>query len=146
MENCTVYQGHARFESAHEVSVGRERLQADKIFINVGGRALVPDMPGLREIDWLTNSSMMSVDLLPRHLIVVGGSYIGLEFGQMFPRFGAEVTVIEMGPRLVGREDEDVSAAIREIVEHEGVTVRANAKCIGFAKRGEEIVRQRRLW
>jgi pyruvate/2-oxoglutarate dehydrogenase complex dihydrolipoamide dehydrogenase (E3) component len=140
MENCTVYQGHARFESAHEVSVGRERLHADKIFINVGGRALVPDMPGLREIDWLTNSSMMSVDLLPRHLIVVGGSYIGLEFGQMFRRFGAEVTVIEMGPRLVGREDEDVSAAIREIVEHEGVTVRVNAKCIGFAKRGEEIV------
>ena len=103
MENCTVYQGHARFESAHEVSVGGERLHADKIFINVGGRALVPDMPGLREIDWFTNSSMMSVDFLPRHLIVVGGSYIGLEFGQMFRRFGAEVTVIEMGPRLVGR-------------------------------------------
>ena len=129
MENCTVYQGHARFESAHEVNVGGERLHADKIFINVGGRALVPDMPGLREIDYLTNSSMMSVDLLPRHLIVVGGSYIGLEFGQMFRRFGAEVTVIEMGPRLVGREDEDVSTAIREIVEHEGVEVRANAKC-----------------
>jgi pyruvate/2-oxoglutarate dehydrogenase complex dihydrolipoamide dehydrogenase (E3) component len=140
MENCTVYQGHARFESAHEVSVGRERLHADKIFINVGGRALVPDMPGLREIDWLTNSSMMSVDFLPRHLIVVGGSYIGLEFGQMFRRFGAEVTVIEMGERLVGREDEDVSTAIREIVEHEGVTVRANAKCIGFAKDGDEVV------
>jgi pyruvate/2-oxoglutarate dehydrogenase complex dihydrolipoamide dehydrogenase (E3) component len=140
MENCTVYQGHARFESAHEVSVGGERLHADKIFINVGGRALVPDMPGLREIDWLTNSSMMSVDFLPRHLIVVGGSYIGLEFGQMFRRFGAEVTVIEMGERLVGREDEDVSTAIREIVEHEGVTVRANAKCIGFAKDGDEVV------
>jgi pyruvate/2-oxoglutarate dehydrogenase complex dihydrolipoamide dehydrogenase (E3) component len=140
MENCTVYQGHARFESAHEVSVGEERLHADKIFINVGGRALVPDIPGLREIDYLTNSSMMSVDFLPRHLIVVGGSYIGLEFGQMFRRFGAEVTVIEMGQRLVGREDEDVSAAIREIVEHEGVEVRASAKCISFAKRGEEIV------
>ena len=140
MENCTVYQGHARFESAHEVSVGGERLHADKIFINVGGRALVPDMPGLGEIDYLTNSSMMSVDFLPRHLIVVGGSYIGLEFGQMFRRFGAEVTVIEMGQRLVGREDEDVSTAIREIVEHEGVEVRANAKCISFAKRGEEIV------
>ena len=140
MENCTVYQGHARFESAHEVSVGGERLRADKIFINVGGRALVPDMPGLREIDFLTNSSMMSVDFLPKHLIVVGGSYIGLEFGQMFRRFGAEVTVIEMGPRLIGREDEDVSTAIREIVEHEGVEVRVNAKCISFAKRGEEIV------
>ena len=99
MENCTVYQGHARFESAHEVTVGGERLRADKIFINVGGRALVPDMPGLRDIDYLTNSSMMSVDVLPKHLIVVGGSYIGLEFGQMFRRFGAEVTIIEMGPR-----------------------------------------------
>ena len=97
-------------------------------------------MPGLHEIDYFTNSSMMSVDFLPRHLIVVGGSYIGLEFGQMFRRFGAEVTVIEMGPRLVSREDEDVSAAIREIVEHEGVEVRANAKCISFAKRGEEII------
>ena len=140
MEHCTVYRGHARFESAHEVSVGGERLRADKIFINVGGRALVPDMPGLREIDVLTNSSMMSLDVLPGHLIVVGGSYIGLEFGQMFRRFGAEVTVIERGPRLVGREDEDVSTAIREIVEQEGVEVRTNATCIGFAKRGDEIV------
>jgi pyruvate/2-oxoglutarate dehydrogenase complex dihydrolipoamide dehydrogenase (E3) component len=140
MENCTVYQGHARFESAREVTVGGERLHADKIFINVGGRAFVPDMPGLREIDCFTNSSMMSMNFLPRHLIVVGGSYIGLEFGQMFRRFGAEVTVIEMGERLVGREDEDVSTAIREIVEHEGVTVRANAKCIGFAKDGDEVV------
>ena len=140
MENCTVYQGHARFESAREVNVGGERLHADKIFINVGGRAFVPDMPGLREIDCFTNSSMMSMNFLPRHLIVVGGSYIGLEFGQMFRRFGAEVTVIEMGERLVGREDEDVSAAIREIVEHEGVTVRVNAKCIGFAKDGDEVV------
>ncbi len=140
MKNCTVYDGHARFESAHEVSVGAERLRAEKIFINVGGRAAVPDMPGLREIDFLTNSSMMSVDYLPKHLIVVGGSYIGLEFAQMFRRFGSEVTVIEMGSRLIGREDEDVSTAVREIVENEGVAVRLNAKCIGFARRGDEIV------
>jgi len=139
MKHCTVYDGHARFESAREVSVGAERLRADKIFLNVGGRALVPDMPGVHDIDFLTNSSMMSVDFLPKHLIVVGGSYIGLEFGQMFRRFGAEVTIIEMGPRLVGREDEDVSTAIREIVENEGVEVRVNAKCISFARRGEEI-------
>lgn len=139
MENCTVYRGHARFESTHEVSVGAERLRAEKIFINVGGRALVPDMPGIGEIDFLTNSSMMSVDFLPKHLIVVGGSYIGLEFGQMFRRFGSEVTVIEMGPRLISREDEDVSTAVREIVEHEGVQVRLNAKCISFAQRGDEI-------
>ena len=140
MENCTVYRGHARFESAHDLRVGDERLHADKIFLNVGGRALVPDMPGIREIDVLTNSSMMSVDFLPKRLIVVGGSYIGLEFAQMFRRFGAEVTILEMGPRLIAREDEDVSAAIREIVESEGVEVRLNATCIGFAKRGDEII------
>ena len=140
MENCTVYRGHARFESAHDLRVGEERLHADKIFLNVGGRAVVPDMPGIREIDVLTNSSMMSVDFLPRRLIVVGGSYIGLEFAQMFRRFGAEVTIIEMGPRLIAREDEDVSNAIREIVESEGVEVRLNAKCIGFARQGDEIM------
>jgi pyruvate/2-oxoglutarate dehydrogenase complex dihydrolipoamide dehydrogenase (E3) component len=139
MENCTLYRGHARFESTHELSVGAERLRAEKIFINVGGRAFVPDMPGIGEIDFLTNSSMMSVDFLPKHLVVVGGSYIGLEFGQMFRRFGSEVTVVEMGPRLIGREDEDVSTAVREILEHEGVQVRLNAKCIGFAKRGDGI-------
>jgi len=140
MENCTVHRGHARFESAHEVSVGAERLRAEKIFINVGGRALVPDMPGIGEIELLTNSSMMSVDFLPKHLIVIGGSYVGLEFGEMFRRFASEVPVVEMGPRLIGREDEDVSTAVREIVEHEGVQVRLNAKCISFARRGDEIV------
>jgi pyruvate/2-oxoglutarate dehydrogenase complex dihydrolipoamide dehydrogenase (E3) component len=140
MENCTVYRGHARFESAHEVRVGEERLRADRIFLNVGGRASVPDMPGIGEIEFLTNSSMMAVDFLPKHLIVVGGSYIGLEFAQMFRRFGSEVTILEMGPRLIAREDEDVSAAIREIVENEGVEVRLDAKCIGFAKQGDEIV------
>jgi len=139
MENCTVYRGQARFESAQEVSVGGERLQAGKIFINVGGRAFVPEMPGIGETPFLTNSSMMSVDFLPKHLIVVGGSYIGLEFGQMFRRFGSEVTIIEMGPRLIGREDEDVSTAVREILEQEGVQVRLNAKCISFARRGGEI-------
>jgi len=100
----------------------------------------VPDMPGIGEIEFLTNSSMMAVDFLPKHLIVVGGSYIGLEFAQMFRRFGSEVTILEMGPRLIAREDEDVSAAIREIVENEGVEVRLDAKCIGFAKQGDEIV------
>jgi pyruvate/2-oxoglutarate dehydrogenase complex dihydrolipoamide dehydrogenase (E3) component len=139
MENCTVYGGHARFESAHEIRVGAERLSAEKIFLNVGGRAFVPEMPGVGEIDFLTNSSMMSVDFLPEHLIVVGGSYIGLEFAQMFRRFGSRVTIVEMGPRLIGREDEDVSAAIREIVENEGIELRLDAKCIAFAKRGERV-------
>ena len=107
-----------------------------QIFINVGGRAVVPQMPGLDQVPYLTNSSMMEVDFLPRHLIVVGGSYIGLEFGQMFRRFGSEVTIIEMGPRLMQREDEDVSAAIAEILEREGIDVRLNAKCIAFSRRG----------
>jgi pyruvate/2-oxoglutarate dehydrogenase complex dihydrolipoamide dehydrogenase (E3) component len=141
MANCTVLEGHARFESAHVVRVGAQQLTADRIFINVGGRAYVPPtMPGLDQIEFLTNSSMMNVDFVPPRLIVVGGSYIGLEFGQMFRRFGSEVSVVEMGPRLVRREDEDVSAAVREIMEAEGVYVRVNAKCIGFSKRGEEIV------
>ena len=140
LENATVYRGHARFESPAEISVGDERLSSPQIFINVGGRAVVPDMPGVHEIPYLTNSSMMQVDFLPRHLIVVGGSYVGLEFGQMFRRFGSEVTVLEMGPRLVRREDEDISASIREILEGEGVQVRVNAKCIAFSRQGDEIV------
>jgi len=139
LENCTVYEGHARFESPREVSVGAERLTADRIFINVGARAIVPDMSGMEQIDYLTNSSMMDVDFLPKHLIVVGGSYIGLEFGQMFRRFGSEVTIIEMAPRLVQHEDEDVSAAVLEIVKNEGIQVRLNAKCISFRKQAEEI-------
>jgi pyruvate/2-oxoglutarate dehydrogenase complex dihydrolipoamide dehydrogenase (E3) component len=120
--------------------VGAERLSAPQIFINAGGRAVVPDMPGVHEIPYLTNSSMMQVDFLPRHLIVVGGSYVGLEFGQMFRRFGSEVTVLEMGPRLVRREDEDISASIREILEGEGVHVRVNSECIAFSRTGDEIV------
>jgi pyruvate/2-oxoglutarate dehydrogenase complex dihydrolipoamide dehydrogenase (E3) component len=142
LENCTVYEGHARFESPREISVGAARLTADRIFINVGARAIVPQMPGVEQIDYLTNSSMMGVDFLPKHLMIVGGSYVGLEFGQMFRRFGSKVTIIEMGPRLVQREDEDVSAAIQEIVEREGIHVRLNSKCIRFTKQAEEIVAQ----
>lgn len=138
--NITVYQGTARFEGPHEISIGDERLTAEKIFVNVGGRAVIPAMPGLDQVPYLTNSSMMEVDFLPRHLIIVGGSYVGLEFAQMFRRFGSEVTVIEMGPRLVGREDEDISAAIREILECEGIAVRLNAKCIALANEGGEVV------
>jgi len=139
MENCTVYQGHARFESAQEVSVGEERLRAEKIYINAGGRATVPPLPGLDQIEYLTNSSMMAVDFLPEHLIILGGSYIGLEFGQMFRRFGSQVTILEMGDRLIAREDEDVSTAIHEILENEGVQIRLNAKCIGFSKTSSGI-------
>ena len=142
MDNCTVYEGHARFQSPENVSVGPHRLTAKRIFINVGGRAIVPQMPGLDQVEYLTNSSMMGVDFLPRHLIVVGGSYIGLEFGQMFRRYGSRVTILEMGPRLVQREDEDVSAAIQEILAREEIEVRLNAKCIGLSRRDESIVVQ----
>jgi len=140
LENCTVYEGHARFESPNVVSVGDIKLTAPRIFINVGGRARIPEMPGLDQVPYLTNSSMMQVDFLPRHLVIVGGSYIGLEFAQMFRRFGSEVTVIEMSPRLVAHEDEDISARIKEILEAEGIQIRLNAECIAVSRRGDEIV------
>ena len=140
MKDCTVYEGHARFESPHEVSVGEARLTADRIFINVGGRAIVPDIPGLETVPYLTNSSMMETDFLPRHLLIIGGSYIGLEFGQMFRRFGSEVTILERGPRLIQREDQDVSDAIREILEREGIGLHMNVKLGSVAKDGDDIV------
>jgi pyruvate/2-oxoglutarate dehydrogenase complex dihydrolipoamide dehydrogenase (E3) component len=140
LERCTVYQGHARFESAGVVSVSSERLTADRIFINVGGRANVPAMPGVDAVPYLTNSSMMDVDFLPRHLVIVGGSYIGLEFAQMYRRFGSEVTVIEMAPRLIAREDEDVSAAIAGILTQEDIALRLNAKCIRLRSQGQHVV------
>ena len=142
LKNCTVLQGHARFQSSNTVVVNDEVLQADKIFINVGGRASIPEMPGIHDVPFLTNSSMMDVDFLPEHLVVVGGSYVGLEFGQMYRRFGSEVTIVEMGPRLIGREDEDVSQAVRDILENEGIRIRTNAKCISLAKRDGRIAVQ----
>ncbi len=134
MTGCTVIDGLARFESADTIAVGEERLTAPRIFINVGGRALIPDMPGIGEVTYLTNSSILALDQLPEHLVVVGGSYIGLEFGQMYRRFGAKVTVVEKSPRLIAREDEDVSEAIRDILQGEGVTVRTSAECITLAR------------
>jgi len=139
MEKCTVIEGHARFESPREVRVGDDLLEADRIFINVGGRASVPEMPGVDRIRYLTNSSMMDLDFLPRHLVVIGGSYVGLEFAQMFRRFGSEVTVVEKGPRLIAREDEDISAAVKDILEKEGIGIRLGAECISFEPRGEEV-------
>lgn len=135
-----VYQGHARFESPRTVRVNGELLEADRIFVNVGGRALVPPMPGLDQVSYLTNSSMMEVDFLPEHLIVIGGSYIGLEFGQMYRRFGSRVTIVEKGPRLIQREDEDVSQAVQEILEGEGIEIRLNAECMTARREGERLV------
>ncbi|MDQ0391658.1 FAD-containing oxidoreductase [Labrys monachus] len=139
MERCTVYQGHARFVSPREIEVDGEILSAPRIFLNTGGRASVPDIPGLDRVDYLTNTSILELDTLPRHLVVIGGSYIGLEFAQMFRRFGSEVTIIERGPRLIAREDEDISAAIREILEAEGIRVHAGAGSIAFTPQGDDF-------
>ena len=138
-KNCTIYDGHGRFTSPREVRVGDEVLTAERFFIDVGGRAATPPLSGLDRVDYLTNSTILELDVLPQHLMVVGGSYIGLEFAQMFRRFGSDVTVIEMGPRLIAREDEDVSAAILEILRNEGVQVRLDAKCIAVGRKGDRI-------
>ena len=141
--------GHARLTGPREVAVGDRRLAAERIFLNVGARAAVPDLPGVREVPTLTNSSLLALDVLPEHLVVVGGGYIGLEFAQAYRRLGAAVTVVEKGPRLIGREDPDVSEAIRGILEAEGVRVRTRAECIRFAPhargdRGRRRLRHRR--
>ncbi len=138
-ERCDVYEGHARFMESHSVRVGDQLLEADKIFVNVGARALIPRTEGIESVPYLTNSSMMEVDFLPEHLIIIGGSYVGLEFGQMYRRFGSKVTIIEKGTRLISREDDDVSDAVREILEAEGIEVSLNAECLKLEKRGEGI-------
>jgi pyruvate/2-oxoglutarate dehydrogenase complex dihydrolipoamide dehydrogenase (E3) component len=122
------------------VRIGDEWLESERIFINVGGRALIPPMPGLDQVPYFTNSTMMDVDFLPEHLIVVGGSYIGLEFGQMYRRFGSKVTIVERGPRLIPREDEDVSQAVREILEAEGIDVQLDSNCLTARREGDNIV------
>jgi len=141
-QNLTVYEGHARFDDAHRVRVCDELLEADKIFINVGGRASIPPLGGIDEVSYLDNSTMMDVDFLPEHLIVIGGSYVGLEFAQMYCRFGSEVTVVERGPRLIHPEDEDISENIKTILEDEGIKIRLGAECIAFEKRGDKVAVQ----
>ena len=136
MPGCRLIRGHARFTGSHEIEVDGERLSAPKIFLNVGGRALVPDMPGLDGIDYLTNTSIVELATLPEHLIVIGGSYIALEFAQMYRRFGSQVTVIERGPRLTSREDPDISDAIRDILTKEGIDIRLEATNLSFAREG----------
>jgi len=139
MKNCTVFTGHARFESPKEVRVGNDLLTANEIFINVGGRATIPGFPGVDSVPVMTNVGILELDTLPRHLVVIGGSYVGLEFGQIFRRFGSEVTIIEKNSRLVSREDEDVSSSIKSFLEKEGITVRLNAECIHFEPHGNDI-------
>ncbi|WP_431266635.1 FAD-containing oxidoreductase [Roseateles chitinivorans] len=142
MPKVELIMGHARFEDPHTVSVDGRRLRADRFFINVGGRPAQPGVDGLDTVPWLTNASIMTLEELPRHLVVVGGSYIGLEFAQMFRRFGSEVTVVQRGPRLVPREDADVSEALRGILEREGLTIRTGAECVKLAPVGEGVAVQ----
>ena len=139
LKGCTVFEGHDHFVGPKSVQVGDKVLTADKIFINVGARASVPPIRGLDQVPYLTNSSMMDVDFLPSHLIVLGGSYVGLEFAQVYRRFGSEVTVIELAPHLIAREDEDVSRAVEEILKDEHIDVRVNSKVVAVAKQGRNI-------
>jgi pyruvate/2-oxoglutarate dehydrogenase complex dihydrolipoamide dehydrogenase (E3) component len=139
LEGCTVYEGHGRFVAEKKVAVNASELTADRIFINVGARAVIPPIPGLDDVPYLTNSSMMDVDFLPAHLIIIGGSYVGLEFAQAYRRFGSEVTVVEAAPRLIAREDEDVSQAVADFLKEEGIDVRVGSKVIGVEKQGNSI-------
>lgn len=139
MPKCTLIRGHARFESRDTVRVGDELLTAPQIFLNVGGRAAIPDFEGIGDVPYMTNSDIVMLDRVPEHLVIVGGSYIGLEFAQMYRRFGAEVTIVEKGPRLIGREDEEISEAVRGILEAEGIKIRTGAECIRFSKRKDGV-------
>jgi pyruvate/2-oxoglutarate dehydrogenase complex dihydrolipoamide dehydrogenase (E3) component len=132
LSNVTVFHENARFVAPRTVRVGADTITADRVFIDVGGRPHVPELPGLDQVAYLTSESMMAVDFLPGHLMIIGGSYVGLEFGQMYRRFGSRVTIVEMGKRLIGREDPDVSDAIRDILANEDIQTRLVAKCIAL--------------
>jgi pyruvate/2-oxoglutarate dehydrogenase complex dihydrolipoamide dehydrogenase (E3) component len=132
LANATVHTGHARFLDAHTVKVGAETLTAERIFIDVGGRPYVPALPGVDRVSYLTSESMMEIDFLPEHLLIVGGGYVGLEFAQMYRRFGSRVTIVEMAPRLISREDPDFSDAVRDILAAEEIEIRLNARCLAL--------------
>jgi pyruvate/2-oxoglutarate dehydrogenase complex dihydrolipoamide dehydrogenase (E3) component len=139
MKNVSLIEGHARFTAPRTLAVGGRQFQAERIFLNVGGRAFVPDIPGVKDVPFLTNTTMMDVDFVPEHLVVIGGSYIGLEFAQMYRRFGAEVTVVEKMAKLLPREDDDVAAGIREILEREGLVIRTDAECMALGRENGRI-------
>jgi pyruvate/2-oxoglutarate dehydrogenase complex dihydrolipoamide dehydrogenase (E3) component len=139
MDGCTLLRGHARFLDPHTLQVGDQRITGEQIFLNTGGRATAPDIPGLADVDYLTNVGILELETVPEHLVIIGGSYIGLEFAQMFRRFGAEVTVVERGPRLASREDDDVCAAIKDILEREGIAIHLGASDIRVAKDGDGV-------
>jgi pyruvate/2-oxoglutarate dehydrogenase complex dihydrolipoamide dehydrogenase (E3) component len=140
MKNVTLIRGHARFTAPRTIAVNGRLLEAPRVFLNVGGRALVPDLPGIQEVPFLTNSSMMDVERVPEHLVIIGGSYIGLEFAQVYRRLGSKVTVVEKFDKLLPREDDDVAAEIRAILEREGIEIRTGAECMALQKKGERVV------
>lgn len=142
LKNTTVFEGHATFVGPRTIEVNGEQVEAEKIFLNVGARAVVPPVPGLAEVNPMTNTQMMDLDTLPEHLLIMGGSYIGLEFGQMYRRFGSRVTIVERGERLIPRDDTDVSAEVKRILEAEGVEFALNAGVVGAKKEGTETVIQ----
>jgi pyruvate/2-oxoglutarate dehydrogenase complex dihydrolipoamide dehydrogenase (E3) component len=139
MKNVTLIQGQAKFTAPRRIVVKGRELEAERVFVNVGARAAVPDLPGVKEVAFYTNSSIMKVDFVPPHLVIVGGSYIGLEFAQMYRRFGSEVTIVERAPKLLPREDDDVAAEIGAIIKREGILIRTNAECMALKAKGKRI-------
>ena len=139
MKHVSLLHGHARFVAPRTVAIDGRQLEAERIFLNVGARAVIPDLPGVKDVPFLTNSTIMAVDFLPEHLLIVGGSYIGLEFAQMYRRFGSKVTVVERAPKLLPREDDDIAQEIRAILEREGVAIRTGAECMALKKNGGRI-------
>jgi pyruvate/2-oxoglutarate dehydrogenase complex dihydrolipoamide dehydrogenase (E3) component len=139
MKNVTLIQGQARFTAPRTLAVNGNALAAEKVFLNVGGRALVPEFQGVKDVPFLTNTSMMDVERVPEHLLIIGGSYIGLEFAQMYRRFGSQVTVVEKMAKLLPREDEDVVAEIRAILEREGIAIRTGAECMALKRKGDRV-------
>src|SRR5580698_1355213 len=139
LRNCAVYEGHARFESARSVSVDGKTLTAEQIFINVGGRPRSPAFPGIDRVAFLTSTSLLELEELPAHLVVVGGSYVGLEFAQMYRRFGSQVTIVERNSHLITHEDKDVSVAVQQILEADGISLRLNAECIHLEHSGADV-------
>ena len=140
MKRVSLVRGQARFTGRRTMAVDGRELEAERIFLNVGARAAVPDLPGVKGVPFYTNSSVMAVDFVPEHLVIVGGSYIGLEFAQMYRRFGSKITVVERAPKVLPREDDDVAAEIRAILEREGVQIRADAECMELKKKGDHVV------
>jgi pyruvate/2-oxoglutarate dehydrogenase complex dihydrolipoamide dehydrogenase (E3) component len=125
--NVRLYRDHARFVGPNQLKVGNDHFESDKIFIDTGGRPSIPSIPGLESVPYLTNESAMQLTTLPEHLLILGGGYIGLEFGQMFRRFGSRVTVLHMGKQIITREDPEIATELQKALEAEGIQFKLSA-------------------